>query len=527
MKKFVFLLLLAALGAQARDIIPLTRDPNPNPDYVTRKEWCQAHPEMGTLTEGPHLIRPAPSMKADKGLLAIVVAENLQSDLSADITQYVADLQARGYTVEQSTYSTAGTVEGLKEYLTGKLGDGLVGAVLVGELPFAWYQIANDVDGNGEFNPPHDFCEEFPCDLFLCDLDGEWADDSTYSARELPLSPGSDGTYDSHSGSRDAEIWVSRIDASQITLKAPTTLYHSYFDRIHSYREAELAFPSKGLFYVDDDWADFTGFKMELVCDTVEEVRDRMTTCPEDYKTRLPQEGLYLIILVHSDPEAHYFKKAAPAPYYMFYNSDLAEIELGYGFYNLFACSNCRWIEPDCMGPLYHFCGKGLASIGSAKAGSMIDFDVFNTALGEGKSWGDAFVELTNYWIGTYPDSGWDQFSRGWYMGMCILGDGTLDLGEQGPGVTEQKAVIRALALNVIPLARGAVDIRLSLPRTEQVHLAVFDASGRLTTTLHDGLLDAGEHSLYWNAADAPAGVYFARLVTPGSQTAKRVVLVK
>lgn len=527
MRKIVYLLLIAAMSVSAQRIITLTRDPNPNPDYVTRKEWCAAHPEMGTLTDGPHLIRPAPSMKTDKGLLALVVAENVQSDLSADLTQYIADLEVCGYTVELSTYSTAGTVEGLKGYLAGKLSDGLVGAVLVGELPFAWYQIANDFDGNGDFDPPYDFSEEFPCDLFLCDLDGEWTDDSTYLDMYSPLSPGPDGVYDSHSGDRNAEIWVCRIDASQITLKDPTALYHSYFDRIHSYRQAELTFPSKGLFYVDDDWAPyFTSVYMELVCDTVVAVRNPMTTNPEDYKTRLAQEGLYLTIMVHSDPEAHYFKKGAPEPYYMFYNSELAEIELGYGFYNLFACSNCRWIEPDCMGSLYHFCGKGLAAIGSAKTGSMIDFDVFNTALGEGKSWGDAFVELTNYWISTYPDSGLDQFSRGWYMGMCLLGDAALDLGEQEPGVAEQEVSTIPLSLNVTPLTRDVADIRLSLPRSGHVSLKVFDASGRLVATLYNGVLEAGEHSLSWDAADVPAGVYFARLVTQNTQIADKIILI-
>lgn len=112
-------------------------------------------------------------------------------------------------------------------------------------------------------------------------------------------------------------------------------------------------------------------------------------------------------------------------------------------------------------------------------------------------------------------------------MGMCLLGDATLDLGKQGLGVAEQEVSTIPLSLNVTPLARDAADIRLSLPHSEHVSLEVFDASGRLAATLHNGVLQAGAHSLRWDARNAPAGVYFARLVTRGSRIAKRIVLVK
>jgi len=528
-KKLICLFLIFTLSAAARPAIKLTLDPNPNPDYVTCEEWRTQHPEMGTLEGGPTVVpRPAPLTIADKGLIALVVAQDLQSELSADLSQYISDLQARGYRVEQSTYSTAGTAEELRQYFNEKLPYGLVGAVLVGELPAAWYQMIDDWNDNGQIDYDEygmDYYEEFLCDLFLSDLDGSWHDDSVAAGLMDPMVSGSDGIYDSHTGNRAAEIWVSRIDASHITLLNKTTLYHEYFDRIHDYREAELVLPSKGLFYIDQDWREsFTESEMYRVCKEYEEVRDTMITDATDYEGRIKEEGLYLTVCVHSSPEAHSFHKAnSPYPQ-TFYGWKLTYLEPSYGFYNLFACSNCRWVEQNCMGSLYHFCGKGLASIGSSKTGSMLFFSEFNTPLSTGLSWGQAFKQWTDFWIANHGHS---KASRSWFMGMCLLGDGTLDLGEQGPGVTEQKAVIRALALNVIPLARGAVDIRLALPQTEQVHLAVFDASGRLAATLYKGVLEAGEHSLYWNAADAPAGVYFARLVTERSQTAARIVLLK
>lgn len=360
MKRLICLFLIFTFSAAARPAIKLTLDPRPDPDYVTYEEWCAAHPEMGTLAGGPIVVRPAhpAPYNGDKELIALVVAQDLQSELSADLSQYITDLQARGYGVEQSTYSTAGTVEALREYLTGKLGDGLVGAVLVGELPVAWFQMIDDWNDNGQIDYDEygwDYYEEFPCDLFLSDLDGFWRDDSVAAGLMNPMASGSDGIYDSHTGNRAAEIWVSRIDASQITLLNKITLYHTYFDRIHDYREAGLVLPSKGLFYIDQDWREsFTESEMYRVCKEYEEVRDTMLTDATDYEGRIKGEGLYLTVCAHSSPEAHYFHKANSPDPQTFYGWKLTYLEPSYGFYNLFACSNCRWVEQNCMGSLYH-----------------------------------------------------------------------------------------------------------------------------------------------------------------------------
>lgn len=532
MKRLCLIMLLVLPGAKAGEIIPLTRDVGDNPDYVTYEEWCAAHPEAGTRSQGPTVAYGSEHnvLYATEELIAVVVAENVNAELDADLDQYVADLENRGYSVERSTYSSAGTAEDLKDYFGGKLPEGLVGAVLVGELPFAWYQVANDGDANGMFTGlPVDFTEEFPCDLFLCDLDGVWADDSTFNGMENPLSPGSDGRYDSHSGDREPEIWVSRIDGSRISLVNSTELYHSYFDRVHSYKQAELTYPSQGLFYVDDDWVDyFPDHNTGAVCDTLTEERDKLTTCPDDYSDRLPQDGLYLTILVHSDPVSHYFTMGAPAPYYMFYNTDLIDADPCYGFYNLFACSNARWIEDDCMGVLYQMTGKGLAVIGSTKSGSMLEFSVFNTALGEGKTWGEAWIELTEYWMDYYPQFPYyDQYSRGWYMGMCLFGDGSLDLGEQTPVQVIEENPACELELLVDAVLAGSAEIRFSLPRALQVRLEIFDASGRLVEEIFSGNLDAGNHAMTWRSKNAPAGVYFVRLTGPTLSAGTRFIITR
>jgi trimeric autotransporter adhesin len=62
---------------------------------------------------------------------------------------------------------------------------------------------------------------------------------------------------------------------------------------------------------------------------------------------------------------------------------------------------------------------------------------------------------------------------------------------------------------------RALTSFSFSLPATGRVRLRVFDATGRLVTTLVDGEVLAGRHTVPWRAAARP-GVYFAQLEAPG-----------
>jgi hypothetical protein len=70
--------------------------------------------------------------------------------------------------------------------------------------------------------------------------------------------------------------------------------------------------------------------------------------------------------------------------------------------------------------------------------------------------------------------------------------------------------------------------ISLSLPETGEVRVQVYDVTGRVVTTLRDGVLNAGVHRLEWDATGQASGVYFLSVThTDGEQTVRKLALVR
>lgn len=69
--------------------------------------------------------------------------------------------------------------------------------------------------------------------------------------------------------------------------------------------------------------------------------------------------------------------------------------------------------------------------------------------------------------------------------------------------------------------------ISYELPRESRVTLNVFNAAGQKVAELQNGMTDAGIHSVVWNAAGMPSGVYFYRLVTDGFSDSRKMMLLK
>jgi hypothetical protein len=83
-----------------------------------------------------------------------------------------------------------------------------------------------------------------------------------------------------------------------------------------------------------------------------------------------------------------------------------------------------------------------------------------------------------------------------------------------------------SLAQNYPNPFNARTSIEFELDEKSNVRLAVYDITGAEVEVLHTGDLDAGGHSIGWDAADFASGVYYYSLTTSsGSQTRKMTLL--
>lgn len=69
--------------------------------------------------------------------------------------------------------------------------------------------------------------------------------------------------------------------------------------------------------------------------------------------------------------------------------------------------------------------------------------------------------------------------------------------------------------------------IKFSLPQSRNISLTIYDLLGKKILTLTDGYLQAGVHSVNFDASDLPSGVYFYRLQSEDRVETKRMILLK
>ena len=75
--------------------------------------------------------------------------------------------------------------------------------------------------------------------------------------------------------------------------------------------------------------------------------------------------------------------------------------------------------------------------------------------------------------------------------------------------------------------ARGAVTFRYTLQQPGHASLAVYDVAGRRVALLAEGFQPADAQTVRWNAEGLAAGIYVARLTTPGGTRTQRVTVVQ
>lgn len=391
--------------------IPVTRWPEiSDRKPMTYDEWKSKAGKFGPI-EINLTRRAVPLIENQFRDICIIINTLLSNQITAAIDRYVADLILEGYGVE--TYVTSGgTPFELRAFLQGRYSAGMDGCLLVGDLPIPWFE-------DTCWDPP-EYCA-YPIDLFYMDMDGIWADNN------------SNGIYDSHTGDCPPEIWVGRLTASPMIMANEVALINNYFDKNHRYRARLDSLVNRSLAYIDDDWiqwAEEWDNIVGLAYDVRTLVSDGAETVDTDYENKLGVEYESILLCSHSDPACHYFKIGSEWTGGITCNDEVVSIDPKAYFYNLYACSNARYVEWDYMAGWYIFCQThGIAAIGSTKTGSMLNFEYFYGPFGNGKTIGEALRD----WFISIGQYGYTQDDMCWFYGMTLCGDPTLRNFENAP----------------------------------------------------------------------------------------------
>ncbi len=403
------LILMSSLFAYEIEDVPVTRwVDSSGREPISYQEYYRLHPKT-TLPFEVKLEKITTSNKDDSLLIFIMINSSLYAEVESSIAQYIQDLGEDGYQVRLYTTS-GGTPTDLRAFLQDHFAEGLNGCVLVGDFPIPWYQMYEDWGEGREY-------EEFPIDLYYMDLDGIWADSD------------SDGMFDEHSGNVEPEIWIGRLTFSPLVYSGDSEaeLVNNYFRKNHEFKLGNFPIERKALLYVDDDWepwAEEWDNDLSALYDQRSLVAKGDITIAEDYKRRLTDGYGSVQLHCHSSPFSHHFKIGEGWGGGVVGYRDIVTIDPVAIFYNLFACSNCRYVEKNYMGGWYIFSPTyGLGAIGSTKTGSMLYFGDFYTPLSQGKSLGESFKE----WFAING-----EVSRQWFYGMTLLGDPTIMLQKRG-----------------------------------------------------------------------------------------------
>jgi len=505
----VFLTMLLFGYAADYDRIPLLQWADPDGSQPeSYEEWITLHPVL----DFHHTVQEVVSGDGRLGDIAIITDDNMYSTLINELAQLIQNLQSEGYTIHPHTVS-GGTPEDVKVLLqTLYYGNAIEGALLIGNIPVAWFEIADDFGSYGY--------ADFPCDLFFMDLDGTWLD---------TMSTGNN-KYDGHTGNITPEIYISRLYPSG--LGTDSLLLKNYFAKDNAFRHDTLLLTQRALVFVDDDWIPWAGWWAENVSllynDTLN-YWDAETTRATVYRQKIDSVQSWISVFAHSWPQGHQFAYNNGASYDFYYANEYTSQNPPANFYNFFACSFSRYTSSgNCGGSRAIFNQNyGVGSIGSTKTGSMLDFEYFYEPLGQGANLGTAFKDWFTYITGNGVT--FDELC--WHYGMTLLGDCYLLPRGHTPAVSENTQGV--FVQNTVRVLGNPVHERLfatlNLIHESTVEIILFSVDGR--KIIHDeDHFSAGTHTipvvLQDNGTDLPNGVYLLHIATNKGSFTEKIVKI-
>lgn len=368
-------------------------------------------------TTGP-AIRTAWPLE-DGGGIRVYVERGLLGSIRPSVDQYVTDLRLQGYDVTVAEF--AGSAAQLRADLQDRHGDGLEGALFVGDLPTYSFSSRQGPD-----RP----VETYLHDLYFADLDGTYVD-------AAPVDVHVDG-----SGDVEPEIYVSRLTASPLTGlvgASEAEILNAYFGRVHAYRIGEATYADRGAAFADADWSGPDWEQtMGVLYDDVISLYDPAVTTPAAYQALLSEDVESFIGAVHSGVD---FLQFWADRGYVGWEGHLTSADLlagdpRPGFYNMFNCSAGDLSQQRfLLGTMAVASDRGMQGVSSTKPGGIAgrDNDHYYGPLSNGMSAGQAFGSFLQTHVGSTEEPG-ETSLIAWLNGITMQGDPTLVPSTMGDG---------------------------------------------------------------------------------------------
>jgi len=352
-----------------------------------------------------------PNVKTSVTKILVVVNLSMYNQLTDKIERYAYDINyVYGCEVIMETV-TGGDHANIKNLIITNQTN-LSGAVFIGDIVAAWFEILNDHNQYGYAS--------WPCDLYYMDLNGTWTDAN------------GNGIYDSHTENVQPEIFIGRISTANMgTLLSEKVGLERYLDKNHKFWMGHTTVNKKfGLSYTDQDWVNsssFTTYYIQYLYGNTN--YDKVgygdpSFGKTDYLGRL-LNNRYEFIQIAAHANAIRFRFTMPTGNVYTYSNEIFNNGTKAIGYNLFCCSACNWTastssEGFLAGSyIYNANNSSLVVVGSTKTGGMLNFDKFYTPLGQGKTMGEA---LKQWWINACGTSHSNSVIS-WHYGMSIIGD--------------------------------------------------------------------------------------------------------
>jgi hypothetical protein len=228
----VNLLLGSCSGGEKETVIPPDEPVQSNPTETMT-------PQVVVATIKPS---PTPFVCQDyQQTIILLIQEEYLALLTIPLVQFAQDLCQDQYLVRIKT-ANFDTPEQIRSYLSdmffGEPSDNLIGAILIGDIPYAYQQIA--VKFNSPDIPPR--IQEFISLQYYSDLDGEFLLSDEYQPvnGQAPLG---EPIFDTHLGETDWEIWISVMPPYQGDQELTLDALLRYFEKNHAYRMGEIDLP--------------------------------------------------------------------------------------------------------------------------------------------------------------------------------------------------------------------------------------------------------------------------------------------